>query len=35
MAVGCVPVGEELNKCFPSVEEESEDDDEKMGGNKI
>jgi hypothetical protein len=35
MAVWYELVGEELNKCFPSAEEEPEDDDEKIGGNKI
>jgi hypothetical protein len=37
MQYGCTlcAVGEELNKCFPFVEEEPEDDDEKMGGNRI
>jgi hypothetical protein len=34
MAVRCMLVGEELNKCFPSFEEEPEDDDENMAGNK-
>jgi hypothetical protein len=37
MQYGCVlcACGEELNKCFLSVEEEAQDDDEKMGGNTI
>jgi hypothetical protein len=35
VAVCYTLVGEEVNKWFPSVEEELEDDDEKMGGNEI